>query len=41
VTGRQNIMVLYRGYDAYMTVLTADGLRIHRDPQTSVVASRT
>jgi uncharacterized protein len=37
VEGRQNIIDLYRGYDDYMTVHTADSLRIYRDLEASVV----
>ena len=37
VTGRQNIIDLYRGYDDYMTVRTTDNLHIHRDPETFTV----
>lgn len=37
VQGRQNIIDLYRDYDRYMTVRTADNLRVHRDPQAAVV----
>ena len=34
--GRQAIIDLYSGYDDYMTVHTADNLRVHRDPRASV-----
>lgn len=34
--GRQVIIDLYSDYDDYMTVHTADNLRVHRDPQASV-----
>ena len=37
VTGRRKVIELYSGYDEYMTVRTADNLRVHRDPETSVV----
>lgn len=37
VQGRQNIIDLYRDYDDYMTVRTADNLHVHRDPDSSVV----
>ena len=37
VEGRQDVIDLYSGYDDYMTVHTADNLRVYRDPQTSVV----
>jgi len=36
VEGRQAIIDLYSGYDDYMTVHTADNLRVYRDPQASV-----
>jgi uncharacterized protein len=36
VEGRQNIIDLYSGYDDYMTVHTADNLRVYRDPEASV-----
>jgi len=36
VEGRQNIIDLYSGYDDYMTVHTADNLRVYRDPKASV-----
>jgi ketosteroid isomerase-like protein len=35
--GRQNIVDLYGDYDSYMTVRSADNLRIYRDPAASVV----
>ena len=34
--GRQAIIDLYSGYDDYMTVHTADNLRVYRDPRASV-----
>lgn len=37
VEGRQNIIDLYSGYDDYMTMRTADNLRVYRDPGASVV----
>ena len=37
VQGRQSIIDLYSGYDDYMTVHSADNLRVYRDPQASVV----
>jgi uncharacterized protein len=37
VEGRQNIIDLYSSYDDYMTVHTADNLRVYRDPEASVV----
>lgn len=37
VQGRQNIIDLYRDYDDYMTVRSADNLRVYRDPEASVV----
>ena len=37
VEGRQNIIDLYSDYDRFMTVRSADNLRVHRDPATSVV----
>lgn len=37
VEGRQNIIDLYSNYDDYMTVHTADNLRVYRDPEASVV----
>jgi ketosteroid isomerase-like protein len=36
VEGRQAIIDLYSGYDDYMTVHTADNLRVYRDPLASV-----
>jgi hypothetical protein len=36
VEGRQAIINLYSGYDDYMTVHTADNLRVYRDPEASV-----
>jgi ketosteroid isomerase-like protein len=37
VEGRQNIVDLYRDYDDYMTVRSADNLRVYRDREASVV----
>jgi ketosteroid isomerase-like protein len=37
VQGRQSIVDLYRGYDQYMKVDSADNLRVYRDPEASVV----
>jgi ketosteroid isomerase-like protein len=37
VEGRQNVIDLYGDYDSFMTVRSADNLRVHRDPATSVV----
>jgi ketosteroid isomerase-like protein len=37
VAGRQNIIDLYRNYDEYMAVHTADNLRVYQDPKASVV----
>jgi ketosteroid isomerase-like protein len=34
--GRQSIIDLYSGYDDYMSVHSADNLRIYRDPEASV-----
>lgn len=36
VAGRQAVIDLYSGYDDYMTVRTADNLRVYRDPEASV-----
>jgi uncharacterized protein len=36
VEGRQNIVDLYRDYDSYMTVRSADNLRVYRDLAASV-----
>lgn len=36
VEGRQTIIDLYSGYDSYMTVRSADNLRVYRDPDASV-----
>jgi ketosteroid isomerase-like protein len=36
VEGRQNIIDLYRDYGDYMSVHTADNLRVHRDADNSV-----
>jgi ketosteroid isomerase-like protein len=37
VEGRQNIIDLYSGYGDFMTVHSADNLRVYRDPEASVV----
>ncbi|HEY3941576.1 MAG TPA: nuclear transport factor 2 family protein [Acidimicrobiales bacterium] len=37
VEGRQNIVDLYRDYGDYMELHSADNLRVHRDPETSVI----
>jgi uncharacterized protein len=37
VEGRQRIIDLYSNYDDYMTVHSADNLRVYRDPEASVV----
>jgi uncharacterized protein len=37
VQGRRSIIDLYAGYDEYMTVHSADNLRVYRDPEASVV----
>jgi ketosteroid isomerase-like protein len=37
VEGRRNIIDLYSGYDAFITVGGADSLRVYRDPKESVV----
>lgn len=37
VQGRESIIDLYRGYDDDMSVHRADGLRVYRDPEASVV----
>jgi ketosteroid isomerase-like protein len=37
VEGRQSVVDLYSGYGDYMELRSADNLRVHRDPQTSVV----
>jgi len=37
VEGRQNIIGLYSDYDSFMTVRSADNLRVYRDPAASVV----
>ena len=37
VEGRQGVIDLYRGYDEYMAVHSADNLRVYRDPEASVV----
>lgn len=36
VRGRQGVIDLYRGYDDYMRVHSADNLRVYRDPEASV-----
>ncbi len=37
VEGRQNIIDLYSDYDSFMTVRSADNLRVYGDPAASVV----
>ena len=37
VEGRQNVIDLYSGYGDFMTMHTADNLRIYRDREASVV----
>ncbi|WP_163751234.1 nuclear transport factor 2 family protein [Mycolicibacterium helvum] len=37
VEGRDAVLELYRGYDDYMSIYSADGLRVYRDPDASVV----
>ena len=37
VKGRQSVIDLYGSYDDYMTIHTADNLRVYRDPEASVV----
>ena len=37
VEGRQAVAELYRGYGDVMVLHSADGLAVHRDPETSVV----
>ncbi|MGN5377043.1 hypothetical protein BIV25_43330 [Streptomyces sp. MUSC 14] len=37
VEGRQGIIDLYRDYGDYVRLHGADNLRVHRDPETSVV----
>jgi ketosteroid isomerase-like protein len=37
VEGRQNIIDLYSDYNSFMTVRSADSLRVYRDPAVSVV----
>lgn len=37
VEGRQSVIDLYRDYDSYMTVSSADNLRVYRDDDASVV----
>ncbi|HEX9032147.1 MAG TPA: nuclear transport factor 2 family protein [Streptosporangiaceae bacterium] len=37
VEGRQGIIDLYRDYGDFMTVHSADNLRVYRDPEASVV----
>jgi uncharacterized protein len=36
VEGRAGVIDLYRGYDDFMTVHTADNLRVYRDQEASV-----
>lgn len=36
VEGRRDVLDLYGGYDSYMTVRSADNLRVYRDPAASV-----
>ena len=36
VQGRQSVIDLYSGYDEYMTMRTADNLRVYRDREASV-----
>jgi ketosteroid isomerase-like protein len=36
VEGRQAVIDLYSGYDDYMTLRSADSLRVYRDPAASV-----
>ena len=36
VEGRQNVIDLYFDYDSFMTVRSADNLRVYRDPAASV-----
>lgn len=37
VEGRQNVIELYSGYGDFMTMHTADNLRVYRDSAASVV----
>ena len=37
VEGRRNIVELYSGYADYIELHSADNLRVHRDPETSVI----
>ncbi|MFD7340289.1 nuclear transport factor 2 family protein [Streptomyces violascens] len=37
VEGRQGMVDLYSNYGAYVKLHSADNLRVHRDPETSVV----
>lgn len=37
VEGRQSVIDLYRGYDDYMKVRSADNLHVYRDREASVV----
>jgi ketosteroid isomerase-like protein len=37
VEGQRNIVELYRDYGDYMKLYSADNLRVHRDPETSVI----
>lgn len=36
VDGRQAVIDLYRGYDDFMSIHAADGLRVYRDPDAAV-----
>jgi len=37
VDGRQAVIDLYRGYDDFMSIRSADGLRVYHDPDAAVV----
>jgi ketosteroid isomerase-like protein len=37
VKGRKKIIDLYSDYDDYMTIRTADNLRVYRDPEASTI----
>ena len=37
VEGRRAVAELYRGYGGIMVLRSADGLAVHRDPETSVI----
>ena len=37
VEGRESIIDLYSDYDSFLTVRSADNLRVYRDPAASVV----